>query len=242
MELDESQRTMDGQISNFSTITVCEAFADLASHGDGGEGSWEPSILSWHDASSQGHFPVAAHAGLITFWGMWLFVVWLTNVCEELKLLRILPPYRKFASQNAQAIADATRKYEAPPWIPHLLFIGVLVCWGLSRAIFHSWMMASPAMGSVNIAFASSLGLWATFMIADEICTQYDCERAHPILYCPMGDPPRTAHLPGRLKKKRISQHGHSRGSTLDWGRGELVERNVQGSFKVGASAVIVFT
>lgn len=69
----------------------------------------------------------AFKVGLVTFWVLWLFMVFLTNVCEELKLLRVVAPYWKFASQNFQAIAQATGRYQAPPWVPHLLFVGVLV-------------------------------------------------------------------------------------------------------------------
>jgi hypothetical protein len=125
---------------------------------------------------------------LITFWGLWLCVVLLTNVCEELKLLRILPPYWRFASQNFQAIADATRRYQAPPWVPHILFVGVLV-WQMGtvvifgEAIVASWVTGTVAMGLVNTALASSLGLLAAFMIADEVFTQYDLERAHALFF-----------------------------------------------------------
>ena len=126
--------------------------------------------------------------GLITFWGMWLLVVWLTNVCEELKLLRVVPPYWKFASQNSQAIADAMRQYQVPPWVPHLLFVGVLI-WQMGtvllfgRAIIASWLTGALATGPLNLAFASSLGLLAAFMIADEVFTQYDRERAHTLFF-----------------------------------------------------------
>jgi hypothetical protein len=65
--------------------------------------------------------------GLLLFWTLWLLAVFLTNVFEWLKLLRIVPPYWKFASQNFQAIAQATGTYRAPSWIPKMLFLGVLI-------------------------------------------------------------------------------------------------------------------
>ena len=97
----------------------------------------------------------AFKVGLVTFWMLWLFMVFLTNVCEELKLLRVVPPYWKFASRNFQAVTDATRRYQAPPWAPHFLFVGVLA-WQLGalllfgRAIGTTWVRGILAMGPVN--------------------------------------------------------------------------------------------
>ena len=70
---------------------------------------------------------VTLKLGLVSFWGLWLLIVFLTNLFEGLKLLRIVPPYWKFASQNFQAVAQATGAYHAPPWVPQLLFLGVLL-------------------------------------------------------------------------------------------------------------------
>jgi hypothetical protein len=126
--------------------------------------------------------------GLVFFWGLWLLIVFLTNLFEGLKALRILPPYWRFASQNFQAVAQATATYHAPPWVPRLLFFGVL-CWQIvallffGRALVFSIEEGAPASGPLNAAFASSLGLLAAFMIADEICKQYDTERAHILFF-----------------------------------------------------------
>jgi len=35
----------------------------------------------------------------------------------------------------------------------------------------------------VNAAFACGLGLWAAFMIADEIFKQYDTQRSHVLFF-----------------------------------------------------------
>ncbi|MCC2641958.1 MAG: conserved rane protein of unknown function [Nitrospira sp.] len=126
--------------------------------------------------------------GLISVWGLWIFIAFLTNLFDGLKVMRRLPPYWKFASDNFQAVAQATALYHAPPWFAKILFLGVLlwqslalICFG--RAIVSSWTEGSPAWGSVNAAFAASLGLLAAFMIADEIFKQYDVERAHVLLF-----------------------------------------------------------
>lgn len=126
--------------------------------------------------------------GLISFWSLWLFIMFLTNLFEGLKLIRLVPPYWKFASQNFQAVAEATGVYHAPQWIPRFLFLGVLLwqCGTLAlfgRAVIVSFAHGSSIAGPVNAAFASSLGLLAAFMIADEVFKQYDVERAHVLFF-----------------------------------------------------------
>lgn len=124
---------------------------------------------------------------LLLFRTLWQLVVLLTNLFECLTLLRILPPYWKFASQNYQAVAQATGAYQAPPWIPKLLFLGVLIWQSGALILFgersfpprHRRMLLSP----VNETFTASLGLPAVFMIADEGFQQYEVERAHVLFF-----------------------------------------------------------
>ena len=126
--------------------------------------------------------------GFLSFWGLWLSIVFITNLFEGLKLLRIVPPYWRFASQNYQAIAQATGTYRAAPWIPKFLFLGVL-CWQcgtlalFARAIITTWTDVILRLGPINEAFAASLGLLAAFMIADEVFKQYEVERAHVLFF-----------------------------------------------------------
>ena len=126
--------------------------------------------------------------GLVIFWMLWQLIVFLTNLFEGLKLLRIVPPYWKFASQNYQAVEQATGAYQAPLWVPKLLFLGVLV-WQLATLIlFVRGTVLTASHGSflldpVTEAFAASLGLLAAFMIADEVCKQYEVERAHVLFF-----------------------------------------------------------
>lgn len=125
--------------------------------------------------------------GLLIFWMLWQLIVFMTNLFEGLKLLRIVPPYWKFASQNYQAVEQATGVFQAPAWVPRLCFLGVLV-WQLAtlllfvRAIVFTARHGEFPVAPVTEAFAASVGLLATFMIADEVLKQYDLERAH-VLY-----------------------------------------------------------
>jgi hypothetical protein len=126
--------------------------------------------------------------GLVSFWAIWQLLVFMTNLFEGLKLLRIVPPYWKFASQNYQAVAQATGAYKAPPWMPQALFLGVLV-WQLGilflfgRAVISAWSDRTLLLSAATEAFAASLSLLAAFMIADEVFKQYEVERAHILFF-----------------------------------------------------------
>jgi hypothetical protein len=105
-----------------------------------------------------------------------------------LKALGVLPEKWKFASQNFQAVAEATAIYHSPRWLPALLFSGV-VFWQLLAAVLFGWAPISSlgagvlAWASLGIAFTVGLGLWVAFIIADEIFMQYDNESSHVLLF-----------------------------------------------------------
>ena len=125
---------------------------------------------------------------LLFFWAAWFSIVFLTNLFGGLKAVRILPQSWKFSSRNYEAVQKAVAAYRAPSWLPGLLFTGVIV-WQLSAAALYAWAFASSlntgtlAGGLVNAAFALGLGLWAAFMIADEITLKYEYERSHELLF-----------------------------------------------------------
>ena len=122
--------------------------------------------------------------GLLTFWSLWHGIVLLTNLLEGLKVVRVLPAQWAFASKNYDAIVRATGKYHPAPWIPRLLFSGVLIWqflilvgfgWAIIASVRSGWM----ELDYVSVAFGLSLSLLAAFIIADELCTEYDTEHGH---------------------------------------------------------------
>jgi hypothetical protein len=126
--------------------------------------------------------------GLLSFWSLWHAIVLLTNLFEGLKVLHVLPARWTFASKNYDAIVRATAKYRPAPWIPRLLFSGV-VLWQLLILVAFGWaMVASFGSGPMdldlaNMAFGLSLSLLAAFIIADELCTEYDTEHGHILFF-----------------------------------------------------------
>ncbi|MCL4304164.1 MAG: hypothetical protein KJ077_51250 [Anaerolineae bacterium] len=126
--------------------------------------------------------------GLLFFWAAWFSLVFLTNLCAGLKALGVLPEPWRFASKNYQAIRDATESYAAPGWLPGLLFAGVILWQGLAvflfwQAALHSLQSGMLDLDAATPAFAISLGLWAAFMLADEIFKVYDGESTHLLIF-----------------------------------------------------------
>ena len=100
----------------------------------------------------------------------------------------MLPARWTFASKNYDAIVRATEKYHPAPWIPRLLFSGVLIWqllilvgfgWAMVASVRSGWMDVEP----VNLAFSLSLSLLAANIIADELCTEYDTEHGHILFF-----------------------------------------------------------
>jgi hypothetical protein len=126
--------------------------------------------------------------GMLVFWGAWYVTAFATNICDMLQALRILPNTWRFASGNLQSVIKTTAIYSTPRRLPHLLFFGVL-CWQFLVWLSFGWaIISSLAAGAINVdamnmAFFLGLGLWAAFMLADEIFKQYDTEHAHALFF-----------------------------------------------------------
>ncbi|UVT20342.1 MAG: hypothetical protein H8K03_21675 [Nitrospira sp.] len=126
--------------------------------------------------------------GLLSFWGLWFVIVVLTNLCEAMKIFEVFPWTWRFASRNFQPVALAIGEYATPAWIAKALFSGILL-WQLATVLLFGWAIVvslahqSLRCGLVDAAFATGLGLWATFMLADEFCKQYEPERAHVLFF-----------------------------------------------------------
>ena len=131
---------------------------------------------------------VSVKLALVAFWGLWYLIAFSTNLCEGLRALRILPQTWPFASGNLGGITQAMKTYSASLSLSVLLFCGVL-CWQLLCVILFGWAIVSSLsaeslnLRAVNVAFLGGLGLWAAFMIADEILKQYEVEHSHVLFF-----------------------------------------------------------
>lgn len=117
---------------------------------------------------------------LLFFWALWFSIVFLTNVFSAMKAAGRLPPSWKFASKNYEMVAKAVSLYQAPAWVPRLLFLGV-VAWQLVAAALFWYALADTTV--VNAAFGAGILLFAAFMIADELTMKYAMEQPHELLF-----------------------------------------------------------
>lgn len=116
--------------------------------------------------------------GLLLFWALWFSIVLTSNVSDGLKALKALPETWAFASGNYALTVRVTAIYHTPTWMVAILFSGLVIWEGLGAFLFwYSFRQFSglkgPGLAAVYTAFAVSLALWATFVIADEIFIAY---------------------------------------------------------------------
>jgi hypothetical protein len=120
--------------------------------------------------------------GLLLFWAVWLTVVFATNLADAAKALGLLVPSWPFASGNYRFLCETTSRYGTPAWLNGVLFASV-VCWeGAAALLFWraAWHFQARA---VYAAYAAGLGLWAAFLVADEVCIAYAVEGTHLRLF-----------------------------------------------------------
>jgi hypothetical protein len=117
---------------------------------------------------------------LLLFWAAWLSVVFLTNLLDGGKALGLLGEDWPLASGNYAFVAQTTARYGTPGWVNALLFAGVVAWEGLSAVLFWlAWWGGAPAQTRRYSAFAVGLGLWAAFLLADEMFVAYGVAAAH---------------------------------------------------------------
>lgn len=118
--------------------------------------------------------------GIPMFWAAWFSLVLATNILDLLRAVGFLPETWRFASGNFDLIESITL---LPRWASLILFVGVLLWEGIATVLF--WCSVprtdDPAvqLKRTSTAFCVSLGLWAAFILADEILLQYALAPVH---------------------------------------------------------------
>lgn len=117
--------------------------------------------------------------GLLFFWAAYFTIVLASNVADGLRALAVIPDTLRFVSGNYALVERVTRIYAVPAAGVALLYIGVLL-WqaaaaGLFWRAFAAWRGGGPPDSRlVNAAFAAGLGLWAAFILVDELFIAYE--------------------------------------------------------------------
>ncbi len=117
--------------------------------------------------------------GLLLFWGSYFTIVLASNVTDGLKAMAVVPETVRFVSGNYALVERVTSIYAVPAAAVALLYIGVLL-WqaavaGLFWRAFAAWRGGGvPDVNLANAAFAGGLGLWAAFILVDELFIAYE--------------------------------------------------------------------
>lgn len=126
--------------------------------------------------------------GLLTLWTGWFTIVVCTNVCDALKALGVLPQHWSFASENFARVREAISVYSLPHAVAAFLYAGV-IAWQLVvsvlfwRALIGSGSVSQVWLAAADLAFTAALGLWAAFLLAEEVFKQYETEGKHVALF-----------------------------------------------------------
>lgn len=122
--------------------------------------------------------------GILLFWSIWAAVVAAMNTGDAMKAAGLLSEDSPFASSNLAAIEKATAVYNVPKRFNMLLLLGA-TCWeALSallflRAFSRAHDTHSRSLRARRQAFKSLLGLFAAFIVTDEVLHDYRDERDH---------------------------------------------------------------
>ena len=120
-------------------------------------------------------------SGVLMFWAAWFTLVVLTNLFDALKAGRVLPAGWTFASGNWELMLKVTAVHATPVAIVGVLFLGV-IAWEAGAAVLFWRAWAAGGRGGLA-AFTVGLGLWAAFVLADEIFLAYSIEATHLRLF-----------------------------------------------------------
>lgn len=116
--------------------------------------------------------------GLLLFWASWFSVVFASNLTDAMQQAGILPSGWHFVSGNFGMIRQSVEIYGLGVAFAALLFVGVLLV-QLGAATFFwraflSRKVAPKSDPNVLRAFAAGIGMFAAFLLADEIFVVYE--------------------------------------------------------------------
>jgi hypothetical protein len=141
------------------------------------------------DPMSDRRTSLALPSVLVLFWATWLTVVTVTNVNNALRTAGVLPTTFAFASDNLQLIETSTAIYGAPRALTWLLFVGVIGWEGATAALLWRGFarLRRGDRSGLAPAFTAAMGLFAAFMLADEVLIAYQLQGGHARFFVALG-------------------------------------------------------
>jgi hypothetical protein len=117
--------------------------------------------------------------GILFFWAAYFTIVLASNLTDGLRAMTLLPEAFRFVSGNYALVHRVTRIYAVPAAGVALLYVAVLAWQAFAATLFWrafaAWRrIPAPEAGVANAAFAAGLGLWAAFILVDELFIAYE--------------------------------------------------------------------
>lgn len=131
--------------------------------------------------------------GLILLWSGWLSIVFASNLADGLKTAGWLPSSWLFASGNLSLVHATIEFYSLSMTFAVVLFAGVVLVQLagsvlLWRAFLDPEAVVARGRPKVIQAFCLPIGLFATFLLVDELFIVYDrlpaIETTHLLVLC----------------------------------------------------------
>lgn len=105
--------------------------------------------------------------GLLGFWALYFAIVALSNLTDLLRGVNGLPAGWHWVSGNLAFMTSATTKFGVPYWVNPILLAGVIAWQALAALLF--WRSAGSGGAALGAPFTVGLGLWAVFILLDEL-------------------------------------------------------------------------
>ncbi|MBO0948450.1 hypothetical protein [Fibrella forsythiae] len=118
-------------------------------------------------------------AGLLLFWALYFSIVCLSNTTDALKALNLLPPNFRFVSGNYSMVSKVVGIYGPTAGWAGFFFAGVISWEGVGAVLFWRALAGSIRETADRVAlayqaFGVTIGLWAAFIISDEVFLAYE--------------------------------------------------------------------
>ncbi|ARK11121.1 hypothetical protein A6C57_12745 [Fibrella sp. ES10-3-2-2] len=118
-------------------------------------------------------------AGILLFWALYFSIICVSNSTDALKTLGLLPPDFRFVSGNYNLVSKVVGIYDVTAGLAGLFFAGVILWEGIGAFLFWKALIGTVRQPSLSqsatyLALGVTLGLWAMFIVIDEVFLAYE--------------------------------------------------------------------
>lgn len=117
---------------------------------------------------------------VLGFWAVYFAVICLTNGLDLLQGLGLLPEGWRYLSGNLPLLVRTVGGVGLPAALATAMLVGVILWQGMIAWLFGQSLSRQERL---ETAFIAATGLWAAFLVADELFLSYGLEAVHLRLF-----------------------------------------------------------